>query len=77
MATVFLDSPTNSTLFTTCCEVAILDSEPNCPRCGQKVYPEGRVERWISAFAPIRAGRRWYGNFRPIDMVQRATRDRS
>lgn len=28
---------TNSTLFTECCEVAICDDEPNCPRCGRPV----------------------------------------
>jgi hypothetical protein len=67
MATVFLACPTNSTLFTTCCEVAILDSQANCPGCGQKVYPDGRTERWQSAFGPIKNGKRGYGNFRPND----------
>ena len=28
---------TNSTFFTACCEVAICNDQPNCPRCQQKV----------------------------------------
>lgn len=39
MASVFHCSPTNSTHFTTCCQVAITDSEQRCPRCREDVYP--------------------------------------
>jgi len=49
---------TNSTMFTTCCQVAICDDEILCPRCGKKVYgweAESRHERgrlrWASATA--------------------------
>ena len=28
---------TNSTMFTACCETAICDYEPNCPKCGRPV----------------------------------------
>lgn len=65
MATVFLDGPTNSTLFTTCCEVAILDHEGKCPSCGQDVQPKTRTERWETAYGPIRRGVQWYGNYYP------------
>ena len=54
MSTVYLDSPTNSTMFTTCCNVAILDYQSHCPQCTQVVYPEGSVARWESAYGPIR-----------------------
>jgi hypothetical protein len=39
MAGVFYDSLTNSTFFTTCCEVAICDHQQKCPRCKKDVYP--------------------------------------
>lgn len=49
---------TNSTMFTTCCQVAICDSEGRCPKCKKKVYgwdaenahATGRL-RWASATA--------------------------
>jgi hypothetical protein len=63
MATVFLCSPTNSTMFTTCCEVAITDQEQQCPTCRQEVLPFGRNERWSVAYR--RAPR--YGNPSPND----------
>ena len=62
MATVFLCSPTNSTMFTTCCEVAICDDQANCPRCGVEIWPRSRTSRWETAYGPIRRGSRWYGN---------------
>lgn len=65
MATVFLDGPNNSTLFTTCCDVAILDHQGNCPQCGQDVQPKTRTERWETAYGPIRRKVRWYGNWYP------------
>lgn len=65
MKSVFLCSPTNSTMFTTCCEVAICDDEARCPSCGEEVYPgvdatkhERRVKRWEEAYGPHRGGRR-------------------
>jgi hypothetical protein len=39
MPGVFLCSPTNSTMFTTCCKVAICDDQQKCPRCTKDVYP--------------------------------------
>ena len=39
MADVYLCSPTNSTMFTTCCRVAICDDQQKCPRCKKYVYP--------------------------------------
>lgn len=65
MATVYLDSPTNSTLFTTCCDVAVLDRDDCCPMCGQDVQPKGQRERWEIAYGPIRRRERWYGNWYP------------
>lgn len=65
MATVFLDSPTNSTLFTTCCEVAVCDDQRLCPRCQQAVEPQGRQARWEAAYGPFRHQRRSYGNWYP------------
>ena len=67
MPSVYLSSPTNSTLFTTCCNVAILGTEPNCPRCRQEVQPSGSRSRWSAAYGPIDRGFRWYGNYRPND----------
>ncbi|MDG9927460.1 MULTISPECIES: hypothetical protein [unclassified Pseudomonas] len=65
MATVFLCSPNNSTMFTTCCEVAVCDDQNRCPRCQQEVLPQGRSERWETAYGPIRRNQRWYGNWYP------------
>lgn len=36
-AGVYLCSPTNSTMFTECCDVAICDSEGSCPKCGREI----------------------------------------
>lgn len=41
---------TNSTFFTQCCETAICDDEPNCPRCHRKVIghdAESNHKRYI------------------------------
>lgn len=46
---------TNSTMFTTCCEVAITDDEADCPRCKRHVIGwnkpvnERRRIRWENA----------------------------
>jgi hypothetical protein len=39
MPSVYHCSPTNSTFFTTCCQVAICDGQQKCPRCKMDVYP--------------------------------------
>jgi hypothetical protein len=39
MSGVKYDNPYNSTHFTTCCEVAILDYQQKCPSCREDVYP--------------------------------------
>lgn len=65
MSTVYLDGPTNSTLFTTCCDVAIQDDQDNCPQCRQSVSPRGRNARWEAAYGPIRRQQRAYGNWYP------------
>ena len=46
MARVRLSSHTNSTLFTTCCGVAISNDDDACPRCGEEVFPISARERW-------------------------------
>jgi hypothetical protein len=61
-ATVYLCSPTNSTLFTSCCHVAILDDQPACPKCGTEVLPETGPGRWEAAYGPIRRGHGRYGS---------------
>ena len=53
---VYLCSRTNSTPFTDCCDVAVID-EQRCPRCGAKVYPEGGYnERFKAAYEKQRRG---------------------
>lgn len=61
MASVFLCSPTNSTMFTTCCEVAICDDQSFCPLCKEEVFPgpdntnhQRRTMRWERAYGPTR-----------------------
>lgn len=66
MPSVFLCSPTNSTMFTTCCEVAITDQQNNCPVCKQEIDPQGARGRWIIAYGKIKAGA-GYGNYRLYD----------
>ena len=39
MASVYYYARTNSTHFTTCCDVAILERQQKCPSCGVDVYP--------------------------------------
>ena len=54
---VRLSGPNNSTLFTTCCGVAITDRECNCPACGDLIigwdaaspYMRGMI-RWNMAY---------------------------
>lgn len=60
MPTVFLCSPTNSQMFTTFCEVAILPHQSRCPRCRSEVTPiratphETEKARWEVAYGPHR-----------------------
>lgn len=53
---VYLSSPTNSTMFTTCCDTAICDDQTECPRCGKLVYgwdsDNIRQARWKYAYKP-------------------------
>lgn len=65
MSSVYLDGPSNSTMFTTCCDVAITDREQRCPRCGQEVEPVGHGARWSLAYGRIKRGGS-YGNYRGI-----------
>lgn len=51
---VRLSGPTNSTIFTKCCGVAVCDDEPHCPSCRAKVLPVGRAARWEAAYGPWR-----------------------
>lgn len=60
MATVFHCSSTNSTHFTTCCEVAICSDQDHCPRCGQIVEPAGDAARFRAAYA--HGNGNWYPN---------------
>jgi hypothetical protein len=39
MIYVHLSSPTNSTIFTNCCRVAINDNQDECPCCKAEVMP--------------------------------------
>lgn len=50
MPSVYLCSPTNSTMFTTCCNVAIGDDQNNCPKCSANIEPQGHKSRWIHAY---------------------------
>jgi hypothetical protein len=37
-------------MFTTCCQVAILDDQNTCPKCGTGVEPKGARARWNKAY---------------------------
>lgn len=57
MAYVYLSNPYNSTMFTTCCGVAICADERCCPACGRPVigydavsHGERRMIRWRYAY---------------------------
>lgn len=47
MSGVFYSNPTNSTLFTSCCLLAICDDQQKCPGCKKDVYPfyEGMTDK--------------------------------
>ena len=61
MGSVYYDSPTNSTLFTTCCDAAITDRESSCPACGFEVDPSSPGSRHHVAHTHP------YGNWRSND----------
>jgi len=52
MARVRFCSHTNSTLFTTCCDVAICEDQDHCPKCGEDV-PYTARERWDMAMKSL------------------------
>ena len=62
-AGVFLCSPTNSTMFTECCETAICNDETKCPKCKRNVigddadsdHKRGMI-RWNYAYKGPRHG---------------------
>jgi len=68
MAGVRFCSSANSTLFTTCCDVAILDDEQRCPYCGKDV-PYSPRERWEMAM------REWFGS-KELSKMRSRYRDR-
>jgi hypothetical protein len=45
MSGVHYSSPTNSTLFSDCCKVAVMDREKKCPVCKALIYPENPESR--------------------------------
>lgn len=58
---VFLCSPTNSQMFTECCEVAICSSQRRCPKCNALIYGHEATSdhqrgtmRWRMAYKPRR-----------------------
>lgn len=61
MIYVHLCSPTNSTIFTNCCRVAINDNQAACPSCKEEVYPgrdasdhQRSMNRWNWAYGKQR-----------------------
>ena len=51
MPEVYFSSSTNSTFFTTCCQVAICDDQANCPVCKREISPRSHKGRWDMAMA--------------------------
>ena len=49
MAGVRYSSPTNSTLFSTCCNCAVCDVETACPVCGEEISPSDARSRHTGA----------------------------
>lgn len=57
MGYVYLCSPYNSTMFTTCCHVAICDNQKRCPSCGRLIIGhdassdhDRHMLRWFYAY---------------------------
>lgn len=51
---------TNSTMFTDCCETAICDDEPNCPRCKRPVVGhDAKTQHARSLIRWTNATRNW------------------
>lgn len=67
MARVRFDNGTNSTLFTTCCGVAICNDQEHCPSCGEEV-PYSSKERWDMAMIAF------YGSAKVNEIRTRARR---
>ena len=64
MSTVQLCGPNNSTMFTTCCNLAILPHQGQCPGCKVDVEPfyqnsehQTSMARWNRAYGPYRSKR--------------------
>jgi hypothetical protein len=55
MPTVMLSNPTNSTMFTSCCSMALTEQQTACPSCGQRIEPTEPRYRWEAAYAADRA----------------------
>lgn len=55
MIYVHLANRYNSTIFTNCCQVAILPSEAYCPRCEKEVFPAWMPQKF-SAIRPAGRG---------------------
>jgi hypothetical protein len=58
---IFLCSPTNSQMFTECCEVAICSDQRRCPKCNSLIHGHDiesthwrGVARWKMAYKPKR-----------------------
>lgn len=64
MPSVFYCGQTNSTHFTTCCQVAITASESKCPRCGAEITPRSERSRHDVAM------RKLYGS-KAVDEMRR------
>lgn len=72
MSGVFLYSPTNSQMFTTCCQTAICDDQRQCPRCKAFVYPddEDDEQRGVRRSNHERAMSRWNSAYRSKALKQ-------
>lgn len=53
MSTVRYCSPTNSTLFSTCCGCAVCDDELVCPHCKQEIVPRSPRSRHEQALVAM------------------------
>lgn len=59
-SSVYLCNDYNSTIFTACCHVAIIDREQQCPSCKKFVYgwdySNPSEARWRKAYRPKEGG---------------------
>ena len=77
MATVFLSGPTNSTMFTTCCSVAICRDEERCPGCGERVLPHTYKDRWEAAYGRSRRKQHGYGRLARVGLSRNRIENQS